>query len=303
MNSIRFDARRRGPRRHVRSGAVFAIAASLSAVALAQPQPAETASQPARQRAMQARFQIRVMEGVLEQSVQHGAEVVSAQLRQVSPNLMVFSGPVRARGFLLDGYGLFFSVDVPAVRRSVTWSFKTLRQNGLELTRAMQALRRYIQDADGRTRVELEQALKLVELQVGPLPPGATAPAMQAASGTGARNVSTSRTTESVVGTADAPPDAVAATPPALLDPDAAYETEVKRALIDAMLDYGAPLNLGADEWLTVAARDNDQDSMAGEITNTVTIVLRVKGSDLADFHGGRLTRELARERVVVSEF
>ena len=303
MNSMWVDARRRGRRHNGRSGAVFAIVVSLGAVALAEPQPVKSTPTVTRQRATQARFQIRVMEGVLEQAVQHGAEVVSAQLRQVSPDLMVFSGPVRARGFLLDGYGLFFSVDVPAVRRSVTWSFKTLRQNGLELTRAMQSLRRYVQDADGRTRTELEQALKLVELQVGPLPAGAPASPGMAASATGARNVSTARTTESVVGTTAAEVEPVVDTPSAVIDPDAAYETEVKRALIDAMLDYGAPLSLGADEWLTIAARDTDQDTMAGEITNTVTIVLKVKGSDLADFHAGRLTRELARERVTVSEF
>ena len=36
------------------------------------------------------------------------------------------------------------------------------------------------------------------------------------------------------------------------------YAEAVKGALVDAMLDHSLQMRLGADEWLTVAARDND---------------------------------------------
>src|SRR5262245_2241639 len=80
----------------------------------------------------QARFQIRIMEGVLENAVQHGAQTVSTQMRIVSPDIALFSGPARARGFRLDGYGVFFAVDVPALHRSVTWSVRTLTQSNAD---------------------------------------------------------------------------------------------------------------------------------------------------------------------------
>jgi hypothetical protein len=40
-----------------------------------------------------------------------------------------------------------------------------------------------------------------------------------------------------------------------------------------------------------------------GEILQITTVVLRVKGSDLADYLAGRLTKEQAREKVEVRQF
>jgi hypothetical protein len=237
------------------------------------------------------RYQVRVFEGVLESAVQHGAQLINAQLRQVSPDLMLFSGPPRARGFRLDGYGVFFSVDVPRVRASVMWSFRTLNQSGVEVGQALQRLRRYVQSTnDSRTRSDLEQALRLVELQVGPLPP---MPGGGPAAGSIAAGASASSGEANVV----------SAAPQVMRDPDAAYEAEVKRALIDAMLDHGTALNLGADEWLTVAAREHEDAAFTGELPYLVTITLRLRGRDLQAFRTGQISREEARQRVDVSEF
>ena len=85
--------------------------------------------------------------------------------------------------------------------------------------------------------------------------------------------------------------------------PDLAYEDQVREALIGAMLDWGALLPLGADEWLTVAARDNQDVVMPGAAPDVVTIILRVKGSDLAERLAGRLPAEELRRRVEVREF
>ena len=75
---------------------------------------------------MRARFQIAAMEGVLERAVQLGARRLSQQVQAVSPDMLFIAGAARAKGFWLDGYGVFFDVDVPAMRRSVAWSFRAL---------------------------------------------------------------------------------------------------------------------------------------------------------------------------------
>ena len=85
--------------------------------------------------------------------------------------------------------------------------------------------------------------------------------------------------------------------------PDLAYEDQVREALIGAMLDWGALLPLGPDEWLTVAARDNQDVVMPGAAPDVVTIILRVKGSDLAERLAGRLPADELRRRVEVREF
>jgi hypothetical protein len=61
-------------------------------------------------------------------------------------------------------------------------------------------------------------------------------------------------------------------------------------------------MGIGADEWLTVAARDAEGPLNPSEPYDAVTIVLRIKGSDLAAFRAERLTREEARKRVEVRE-
>ena len=86
-------------------------------------------------------------------------------------------------------------------------------------------------------------------------------------------------------------------------NPDLAYEEQVREALIGAMLEWGALLPLGSDEWLTVAARDNQDVVMPGNAPDVVTIILRVKGSDLADRLAGKVPLEELRRRVEVTEF
>ena len=86
-------------------------------------------------------------------------------------------------------------------------------------------------------------------------------------------------------------------------DPGQRYRDAVKLALIDAMLDNSKNLALQADEWLTIAARGSETGLLTNEILQLRTVVLRVKGSDLADFLAGRLTQEEARQKVEVRQF
>jgi hypothetical protein len=86
-------------------------------------------------------------------------------------------------------------------------------------------------------------------------------------------------------------------------DPGQKYREAVKRCLVDAMLDNSKSMDLGPEEWLTVAARGSESGLIPGEIYQLTTLVLKVKGSDLADLLAGRLTREQARQKVEVRQF
>lgn len=266
-----------------------------AATAEAQPSSGKVDKQQ-----MQARYQIFVMEGVIERAVQHGAQLISRQMQAIMPDMVLLAGAARARGFRLDGYGVFFDVEVPALRRSMAWSFRMLDQNDLALNTALQALRRHVQSlSDQRARTDLEQALTRVELQVGPVgAPGD--PASPSPPGQGAPAQPTATTAASMV-PAD---DPTTARSRLLSDPGSAYTSEVKDALIDAMLDYSGSISVGPDEWLTIAARDNEDRRLTPEDPYEVsTIVLRVRGTDLAAFRTGRITRDEAREHVEVREF
>ena len=131
----------------------------------------------------------------------------------------------------------------------------------------------------GPTKLQAEQALKYVQ-QLGP------APAASRAQGVPDRGTVSAAATDTTVD-----------------DPHAAYTEAVKNALIDAMLDYSLPMDLGPDEWLTVGARDADGPLTPDEIYDPSTILIRVKGSDLATYAADRNQRGEVRSRVQVREF
>ena len=66
------------------------------------------------------------MEVLLTQALQNGAQDLARQLKMTDPNSMFVTGTGRARGFILDGHGIFFDVDVPEMRQSVVWSTQML---------------------------------------------------------------------------------------------------------------------------------------------------------------------------------
>jgi hypothetical protein len=91
-----------------------------------------------------------------------------------------------------------------------------------------------------------------------------------------------------------------------LKDPNRAYTESVQRALIDAMIDYSAPMRLSGADWLTVAARDNEpRDTFAPQdpYEEVVTILLRIKGADLVAYRAGKIDREETKRRVEIREF
>ena len=89
-------------------------------------------------------------------------------------------------------------------------------------------------------------------------------------------------------------------------DPNRAYTEAVTRALVDAMIDYSTPMQIPADQYLTVAARDDEgRDALAPQdpLEEVVTMIYRIKGSDLHAYRAGQIDRDEVRKRVEVTQF
>ena len=283
------------------------VTASTGAAAGARQDAAAGAGQDASSRDQQvrARYNIFGMEGVLERAVKHGADQLRRQFRRVMPDMMIMSGEAQARGFRLDGYGVFFDVSVPVMRQTVAWSLRTFMQDSgaAALQQIKTAIERTVPDP--REKATLMQAIKRLEMQVG-TPVQGGGPAMAAAQRGGERGTVTALDAPPAdVKPEDAKPTLTPDEAALVEDPNGAYEREVINALKDAMLDHSGSIRIGADEWLTVAAHDNEQRNrlMPGDAYDLLTIVLRVKGSDLAAYRADRITLEEARKRIIVSEF
>ena len=272
----------------ITGGLVVAIAASLSAQA---PPSSARAEADARQ----SRYQVGQMERVIEGAVEHGVTVIRDRFQQLMqmPADQLVTDNAHARGFRLEGYGVFFDVTVPTFElSSLVWSLRTLDQNDLGLQRAVTALEEHVKQQGDAS---LEQALKRLELQVGPVALSRVAvPAVA-----GARSAVGSAATT----TADAAPQAPSSDP-ILADPNEAYRAEVIQAIKDAMLDHSSSLAIGAGEWLTIAARGNDdRPRLAPADSDARTRIIRLRGSDLAAFLARQITREDALQRIEVRLF
>ena len=78
-------------------------------------------------RATEQRYQIGQMERLLEGAVEHGVTIIRDHLQalaQVQPDTLV-SDNAHARGFRLEGYGIFFDVVVPSFETS--WTIALIR--------------------------------------------------------------------------------------------------------------------------------------------------------------------------------
>ena len=238
----------------------------------------------------QLRYQIGTMERVLENAVEHGAAIWRDRMQAVVPSQTLLLENARARGYRLEGYGVFFDVEVPSLsfEASLYSAFRTLDENGLGLQNALNQLKTYVQAAGD---ANLEQALKRVELQVSPAVPSTTVtPASGARTLTG---------TGAVLPVA-APPDGG---DPILNNPNEAYRQEVTQAVIDAMLDHGGALGISGDEWLTIGERRNEVRPRIGFDSDAATVIIRLRATDLGAFRAGQLSREDALKRIEVRVF
>jgi len=242
---------------------IAAVATLWATVAGAQaPKSAELEQIKQRQR-------ISLMEGVLERAVANGADNLLRQVKHVMPDVPMLTGAPAVRGFRLDGYGVFFDVEVPALRLPLAWTLRyVVDGNRLAVNAALAQLRAMVLEQPPQERARLEVMVRQMEERNMP---GPASPEVD---------------------------------PQVVRDPNEAYTRAVKEALVDAMLESSGPLNLGADEWLTVAARDNvpNDPLVPGDSTDLKSVIFKVKGSDLAAFRSGQITLEQARSRVRAEE-
>jgi hypothetical protein len=279
---------------------IVAISGTASAQAGANPQPASLEQVL---QLKESRYQIGQIERLLEGAVEHGATVIRDRLvaimpADLTPTDMLLTENARARGFRLEGYGVFFDVEVPSLVGALPWSLRTLDQNDLGVDNALQTIRAFIQ-SNGTKDVALRQALERLELQLVP------------ASGT--PNVATAPTTTRTVSAQSAAPAtqtpqmaraSQASADPILANPNEAYRAAIRSSLVETMLEHTRGLNIGPNEWLTVAARgSDDQLRLAPAGTEGQTNILSIRGSDLAAFLAGQITLEEAEKRVDIRVF
>jgi hypothetical protein len=230
----------------VKSGIVLAM---LVTIAWPEMAGAQTAVAPNPEQ-VRRHEQISLLEGTLQGAVRVAAGRVAKEVQSRTNNTNFFAGEARAKGFTLDGYGVFVYIEIPTLDLTVTLMVDQMER---------EAQRR----SDGLTAAANK-------------PDGAlTAKEAPSAKDT-LRDVQ---------------------------DTGQKYRDAVKLALIDAMLDYTKNLELKPEEWLSVAARGSETNLTPGEILQLTTVVLRVKGSDLADYLAGRLTKDEARQKVEVRQF
>jgi hypothetical protein len=245
------------------------------------------------------------MERMLEGAVEHGLTVVREKLQAaMKAQTFIPENPENAhvRGFRLEGYGVFFDIEVPALQGTLLWSLKTLDQNDLGLQSALNDIRTFIKNS-AASDTNLQQALRRIELQVAPVAVAST-PGTSLGMRTGARDLTgapaTANEKSAPLGKDNItePPD------PILSDPEEGYRTEVKNQIMDAMLEYSVPLGIRPDEWLTVAARrHDDRPLIAPADTDARSVVIRIKGGDLTAYRAGQLTKDEALKRMEVRVF
>jgi hypothetical protein len=262
---------------------------TVAALWAAGPMAAQTRPPaPANAAQIQARHEISALEGVLENAVNYGAQMLTQHVQTSNiPDMVMLTGMSRARGFRLDGYGVLFDVEFPSIRRSVMWSMRALQRPDRQLLDAMREMRKNMQGpADAGARQAIDRDIKDIEAQIKASEQGP----MTAAS----TNPSAAGSTVMPNSTADPKSDL-----------KGLYFTEITNALIDAILDHGGPVGVGADEWLTVAARESaDRGFMPSDPNDTaMTFILRIKGADLQALRERRLTKDEARKKVELKQY
>jgi hypothetical protein len=147
-------------------------------------------------------------------------------------------------------------------------------------------------DGAARDNVNLQQALKRIELQVAPPSP---APGLIATRPSGAVAVAPAQQGNNI---------AVMSPPSSLEDINEAYRSTIREAIIDAMLDHSRSLNIAPGERLTVAGRGADpRPRLAPADNESRTVTMTIRGSDLAALMAGQMTRDEARARVELRVF
>jgi hypothetical protein len=236
---------------------------------------------------LEARQEVFVMEGILDGAIGYASQALARKVAQGPVTEMLLAGVTRTRGFRLEGYGVFFDVEYPLVRESVSrmmWNVQSSPEASLAIITALRDLSADLdamaQQADPEARRELQSRMRAFESQIQPF------------------LVTAGRTTDRVTMTG-AP---VSAYVDNIKD---VYVEEIQQSLTDAILNHGAPLGVSDAEWLTVAARASQGRMLVPGDVNALgpTLILRIRGVDLKALRDGRLSKEDARQRVEVRQY
>ena len=144
-------------------------------------------------------------------------------MQSIDPTLTVITGQARARGFVLEGYGIFFDVEVPhdVCECRVVDDDGPARYRSRCVARVAPPRPRVAPggtEAAGSTAGAPDRLAR----QVGPIQQSREEPP----------------TSPFPLSTRSWPPTRYAPLPPVMDDPDRQYTDAVKSALIDAMLDH-----------------------------------------------------------------
>jgi len=235
----------------------------------------------------EVRNQITVMEGILERAVGVGISGAINQMPDLFQGPGMWVTPPRARGFRIDGYGVFFDVEVPGLPATSLAISVLMRNNEIALVNELNQLRVVAQSvAEPTKRVELTKNIDKVQARVSGAPlsePGVPP-------GTRATTVNERLT--------PAPGGGVAPRMVPARDPDEIYTGEVQKALTTVMLEHAMPV--AAEEWFTIAA---SQSRGGWGEPETLTLYMSIQGKDLAALRAGKITREEAARRIVVKNY
>jgi len=240
----------------------------------------------------QLRSQISMLEAVLERAVQQGVSKAIEKVPGAELSGPIWIGQQRARGFHVDGYGVFFDISVPELPVTITWSVQMLGLNDAALRTELARLSAAVASVtDSKQRTELEQATASLQRLAGASNASA-APAPPTGGATPTRVANQAQPPQAPFSQMVAPPDAP--TPPQLR---AIYRAEMQAVLIDAVLDQGRLLQMGPDERLTLAAR---MEGSGLTTSQDPTVFLTIRGRDLAALNTGRISREEAQKGIEV---
>jgi len=140
---------------------------SIVGIALAGVMGTTLGAQQTEDGQVRARQRISMMEGTLERAVSIGADNLLRKVKAVMPDSPMLSGVPEVRGFRLDGYGIFFDVEVPALRLPVTWPLRYMVRDNRELEGLAAELRTLMVQTqiDARYQDQFAQIIRRLEMR------------------------------------------------------------------------------------------------------------------------------------------
>jgi len=98
--------------------------------------------------------------------------------------------------------------------------------------------------------------------------------------------------------------DPMTANPP-YFEPTREYTSNVREALINALLDFGTTLPLNAGETVTIITRDMPTPAPRGQLTANESrqLILTIKTDDLIALRGQKISRDDAKQKIVDTRF